>query len=33
MEQSLRKHVDLLVSRYPKLAVCRDDIIAAYDIL
>ena len=33
MEQSLTKHVDLLVSRYPKLAVCRDDIIAAYDIL
>ena len=27
------KHVDLLVERYPKLAVCRDDIIKAYEIL
>lgn len=27
------KHVDLLVDRYPKLAVCRDDIIKAYGIM
>ena len=27
------KHVDLLVERYPKLAVCRDDIIKAYEIM
>ena len=28
-----RSHVNLLIERYPKLLVCRDDIIAAYDIL
>ena len=33
MEQRLMKHVDLLVERYPKLAVCRDDIIKAYEIM
>lgn len=27
------KHVDLLVERYPQLAVCRDDIVAAYEIM
>lgn len=27
------KHVDLLVERYPKLAICRDDIIKAYEIM
>lgn len=27
------KHVDLLVERYPKLAVCRDDIVAAYELM
>lgn len=33
MEQRLMKHVDLLMERYPKLAVCRDDIISAYKIM
>ena len=33
MEQRLMKHVDLLVERYPKLAVCKDDIIKAYEIM
>lgn len=27
------KHVDLLCERYPKLEVCRDDIIKAYEIM
>lgn len=27
------KYVDLLVERYPKLAVCRDDIIKAYELM
>lgn len=27
------KHVDLLVERYPKLVVCKDDIIKAYNII
>lgn len=33
MEQRLMKHVDLLVERYPQLAVCRDDVIDAYEIM
>ncbi len=33
MNQNLEKHIDLLISRYPKLAECREDIIRAYDIL
>lgn len=33
MERKIEKHVNLLIERYPKLLVCRDDIIAAYDIL
>ena len=33
MEQRLMKHVDLLVERYPKLVVCKDDIIKAYNII
>lgn len=33
MEQRLLKHIDLLCERYPKLEVCRNDIIAAYKIL
>ena len=33
MERRIEKHVNLLIERYPKLLVCRDDIIAAYDIL
>ena len=33
MEQRLMKHVDLLCERYPQLECCRDDIIAAYEIM
>lgn len=33
MEQRIRRHLDSLLSRYPKLKVCRDDIVAAYRIL
>lgn len=33
MEQKIEKHINLLIERYPKLSVCRDDIIEAYDIL
>lgn len=33
MEDKLRTHIDTLIDRYPKLIVCKDDIIKAYDIL
>ena len=33
MKQQIGRHLDSLLSRYPKLKVCRDDIIAAYRIL
>lgn len=33
MDSRLIKHVDLLIERYPALFVCKDDIIAAYEIL
>lgn len=33
MEARLQKHIDLLIERYPQLAVCKDDIIKAYDIM
>lgn len=33
MEQRLMKHVQTLIERYPQLSVCRDDIIAAYEIM
>ena len=33
MEQRILKHVEELVSRYPKLSVCFDDIVAAYKII
>jgi len=33
MEQRLMKHLNLLVERYPVLAVCKDDIFAAYEIM
>ena len=33
MEQGLEKHVNLLIERYPKLSVCRNQIIDAYVIL
>ena len=33
MDAKLQKHIDLLIERYPSLAVCKDDIIQAYDII
>lgn len=33
MEERLLKHVDNLIDRYPKLIVCRDSIISAYEIM
>lgn len=33
METKLEKHVDQLINRYPKLKVCREDIIKVYEIL
>ena len=33
MEQRLMKHIDTLLTRYPALSVCKDDIVAAYEIM
>lgn len=33
MEMRLKKHVDLLIDRYPQLLVCKDDIVKAYELL
>ena len=33
MEERLLKHIDCLIDRYPKLIVCQEDIISAYEIL
>ena len=33
MESHLIKHIEHLIDRYPKLIVCREDIINAYEIL
>lgn len=33
MEERLLKHVDVLMTRYPQLEACKDDIINAYEIL
>ena len=33
MEERLTKHIDHLIDRYPKLIVCREDIIKAYELL
>jgi len=33
LKERLYKHVDLLIERYPKLEVCREDIIKAYLLL
>ncbi len=33
MEQRVERHLDSLVMRYPKLEVCREDIVKAYNIL
>ena len=33
LEKRLEKHINLLVERYPKLEVCKEDIIKAYLVL
>lgn len=33
MNDKLKKHINLLIERYPVLSICRDSIINAYDIL
>ena len=33
MEDRILGHVKLLIKRYPRLEVCKDDIIAAYEIM
>ena len=33
MEDRLFKHIEHLIDRYPKLIVCREDIVKAYEIL
>ena len=33
MEQRIRKHIDLLIERYPRLLCCKEDILAAYAVL
>ena len=33
MEQRVERHLDSLMRRYPKLEVCREDIVKAYNIL
>lgn len=33
MEERLLKHVDVLITRYPQLEACKEDIINAYEIL
>lgn len=32
MDANVLKHIDTLIDRYPKLIVCKDDIIKAYEI-
>ena len=33
MEDRLEKHINLLIERYPKLDACKEQIVAAYDVL
>jgi D-sedoheptulose 7-phosphate isomerase len=33
MDARLEKHIDHLIDRYPKLIVCREDIVKAYELL
>ena len=33
MEERILNHIDQLIDRYPKLIVCREDIIKSYEIL
>ena len=33
LEPHLKRHIDILIERYPVLSVCRDDVISAYFIM
>ena len=33
MDTKVLKHIDTLIDRYPKLIVCKDDILRAYELL
>ncbi len=33
MDERIQKHVDLLMCKYPRLDVCKNDIISSYEIL
>lgn len=33
MEKRLEAHIDLLMERYPKLEICRKDIVSAYEMM
>ena len=33
MEERLLQHINVLIDRYPKLIVCREDIVKAYELL
>lgn len=33
VRKRLEKHIDLLIERYPKLEVCKEDIISGYELL
>lgn len=33
MDEKIKKHIDVLIERYPKLEVCADSIAAAYEII
>lgn len=33
MDTKILKHIDTLIDRYPKLIVCKDDILKAYELL
>lgn len=33
MDTKVLKHIDTLIDRYPKLIVCKDDILKAYELL
>ena len=33
MEKRIEKHVDLLITRYPRLEVCRGDVLKAYELM
>lgn len=33
LENRIQKHIELLIQRYPKLLICKEDIINAYNIM